>query len=306
MCIRDRSKRCVFPRFYFISDDELLSILASSGARSVHDHMLKMFDNSAQLVFKGASEAIVGVDSQESEHLVFDNAVNADKASVENWLNTVLTETKSTLRNILKAAVFYYPKMDRLDWLKKYHGMITLCGAKVWWTFQIEDAFANVKKGKKGAVKDLSAKLSMQLNELVSEMDKDIDRLYRKKVNTLIIVDVHGRDIVDRFVRDSVMDAREFDWESQLRFYWDKQPDTCILKQCTGTFEYGYEYMGLNGRLVITPLTDRCFMTLTQALTFYLGGAPGGPAGTGKTESVKDLAKAMSCLLYTSPSPRDS
>ncbi len=94
----------------------------------------------------------------------------------------------------------------------------------------------------------------------------------------------------------SILEAREFEWESQLRFYWEKESDLLMVRQCTGQFGFGYEYMGLNGRLVITPLTDRIYLTMTQALSMHLGGAPAGPAGTGKTETVKDLAKAMGLL----------
>lgn len=62
----------------------------------------------------------------------------------------------------------------------------------------------------------------------------------------------------------SILQAQEFEWESQLRFYWEREPDELMVRQCTGAFAYGYEYMGLNGRLVITPLTDRIYLTLTQ------------------------------------------
>jgi dynein heavy chain len=138
-----------------------------------------------------------------------------------------------------------------------------------------------------------NAKQTKDLNDLIDLVRTDLNSLDRKKVNTLIIVDVHARDIVSSFVRDSILDKNEFEWESQLRFYWVNEENDIRIRQCTGEFTYGYEYQGLNGRLVITPLTDRCIMTLTTALSFNLGGAPAGPAGTGKTETVKDLAKSL-------------
>jgi len=286
-----------FPRFYFIPAEELLAILGSSDPKAIQPFLLSLFDNCKRLIFGKGDKQMIGMASDEGEEYDFETPVKPE-GNVEDWMTRVDEEMKATLKLITKKAVFHYAKADRIEWIKEQLGMVALVGTQIWWTFSVEDVFQRGAKDPHAMKNELAAETGA-LNDLIALVREKITPNVRKCVNTLIILDVHARDIVDRFVRDAIRSAKAFEWESQLRFYWDLKQDDIAIRQCTGSFHYCYEYQGLNGRLVITPLTDRCVMTLTTALTFKLGGAPAGPAGTGKTETVKDLAKglALRCLV---------
>ena len=166
---------------------------------------------------------------------------------------------------------------------------------------------------------DFLNKSNQRLEELVLMLQDNLTKLIRITVEALIITDVHGkffnnllklatslklkflvqaRDIASNLKRSNITDLHDFNWMSQLRYYL--VDEKIIVRMVAMSIAYDYEYLGNNGRLVITPLTERCYRTLLGAIQLNLGGAPEGPAGTGKTETSRNLAKvvAKKCMVF--------
>lgn len=290
------TKRLFFPRFYFLSDTELLEILSETkNPLRVQPHMKKCFDGVYRLQFEDSLD-ITAMESPEGEVVPMVRVINPvdAKGAVERWLKEFEQVMRETVLDQTAKALKAYKQMPRSDWVLDWPGQVVLTVAQIYWTQECAKA---IKRGK-AALRSFAEKCETELQYIVMKVRGKLSKLARCTLGSLIVLDAHARDVVHKLIDNDVSDTRDFDWMSQMRYYWDE--NMINVRMITSDVDYGCEYLGNSTRLVITELTDRCYRTLMGAMQLRLGGAPEGPAGTGKTETVKDLAKAVGiqCIVF--------
>ncbi|XP_057583181.1 dynein axonemal heavy chain 14 [Hippopotamus amphibius kiboko] len=295
-------KRMVFPRFYFLSNDELLDILSESrNPESVQPHLVKIFENIKQLLIwkqEIGPPAVMMLISAEGETLVLPKKIRI-RSGVEQWLVNV----EKTMFDVVKKFVvqgvedWYYQKFS--IWVVSHPGQVVLTVSQIMFYNDCIKSF--VSSHSKEEVEKVHACMIRHLEEVAELVVLDTNNSRTKVVlGALLTLYVYCRDIVRDLLLKSIFNAEDFEWTRHLQYKWNEKQKLCYVSQGDASFTYGYEYLGCTPRLVITPLTDRCWLTLTRALHLNLGGCPAGPAGTGKTESVKDLAKSLGkhCVVF--------
>ncbi|KAI1076782.1 cytoplasmic dynein heavy chain, partial [Whalleya microplaca] len=291
-------ERVSFPRFYFVGDEDLLEMIGNSNdTLRIAKHFKKMFAGLTGLVMDDES-IISGFTSKEDEVVRLKNEISLAKVpKINDWLALLENGMKATLAELLAEAIEVYTpifssaeiNVNALkDFMTAFPSQIVVLATQVAWTTAVEQSLNSGGK----TLQALFEQEVRVLRLLAETVLGDLEVIQRKKCEALITECVHQRDVIERLVKLNASTPTHYMWLLQMRYVYVPEGDylqRLHVKMANAKLNYGFEYLGVPDRLVRTPLTDRCFGTLTQALCQRLGGSPYGPAGTGKTESVKAL-----------------
>ncbi|KAK3912297.1 Dynein heavy chain, cytoplasmic [Frankliniella fusca] len=304
-------ERTSFPRFYFVGDEDLLEIIGNSkNIARLQKHFKKMFAGVAAILLNEDNTVITGISSREGEEVRFCSPVSTiEHPKINEWLSLVEKEMRVTLASRLAEAVqdikqFKEGSIDPsayMKWCDKYQAQIVVLAAQILWSEDVESALHQIGNASgdpnMAPLERVLVQVQNTLTVLADSVLQEQPPLRRKKLEHLINEFVHKRTVTRRLIANRISGPKAFEWLCEMRFYFDPR-QTEVLQQLTihmanAKFFYGFEYLGVQDRLVQTPLTDTCYLTMTQALEARLGGSPFGPAGTGKTESVKALGHQL-------------
>ncbi|CAH2063391.1 unnamed protein product, partial [Iphiclides podalirius] len=285
-------KRLVFPRLYFLSDDDLLELLgqatAGAGGREavMQSHLKKLFPGITGVRLGPSGLSITALCSRHEETFQLEHPVDVD-CSVELWLKNLEAEIRSSLKSLALKCI-----LNRDLYSQDPFSLPTqiLCLAQnIRFTKQAERAIASKELHK------LMANVERENVEYSSaEADNEGER---QKRQALILQCSHYTSVVQTLIDNNVTSTDDWLWQKQLRFYLLEAKEI-VAEMGLARISYSYEYLGVDtGQFVRTELADECFLILTQALHLGSMGNPFGPAGTGKTESVKALGGLVGRLV---------
>jgi len=297
-------KRRIFPRFYFVSTSDLLDILSNGNdPAKVNFHTDKIIAAIATLDLEaGATSAdrpsATGFESSVGvENIPLPKPFKIE-GRVEYYMQAIIDQVTNALKECLKTSNANFVKDTTEAWVKREPNQIILTTSLTFFTIKMEQTFTDIAAGDDKAMYKMWQFKIDGLTGLIDLVRTKLTKAERMKIMCLITLDAHSRDISKNLMEGQVNERTQFEWQSQLRFEWRDKENDCYINIVDAEFTYSFEYIGNGGRLVITPLTDRIYVTATQALKLCMGCAPAGPAGTGKTETTKDLAAMMAVCIY--------
>ena len=190
------TKRMAFPRFYFLSNDELLEILSQTrDPQAVQPHMSKCFDAIKKIKFgemRKTRDEINGFLDPSGELVLLSDIVKAE-GPVELWLLNFESMMRGTLYDLCKHAFVMYPQLtedaiNRKQWLWSYPAQVIIAIDQVMWTGNCSYAIARIQDGSdKDAVTRFLEFSLRQIDAMVDLIRTPLDKQQRTLLGALLV-----------------------------------------------------------------------------------------------------------------------
>jgi len=175
-------KRNSFPRFYFISDNDLLFVYGNPDPSAIQERIVRVripneFRNTRRLVFRpiktrsirirrehvlfqifdnikslnyelnDQSHAVTSMTTCNGEVLKFKNDVIV-KNAVDRWMLKVIDQMRKSNRFLIKKAILDLGNTScssgRCGWINSFPESVCLAADNVWWTVEVEHVFNEI------------------------------------------------------------------------------------------------------------------------------------------------------------------
>lgn len=287
-----------FPRFYFISNEDLFKIIGSSSPISaLSAFMVKMYGSIVGIIFEG--DFIKGVISKEDEKLVLKKQIDTLKyPELCEWLSELDMELKHTIASRIFQCYKNLKSFKEVNIaLRKYEFQALLVATNLLFTEKVD----------RGIQTD---NLTLFLDELESvqnhfqqELLSIADILLRRKSKNMLIEIGNYITILQELINRSDSTEMLTLWNNRPRFYLlnSTAAKNELIKievhHCDYVLDYDFEYIGIPDRLIHTNVLSNTSAALLASFKQGYGGCLLGPAGTGKTETIKALGHNLGKMV---------
>ena len=276
--------RNIFPRFYFLSNDELLGIISIQNFLGIRPYINKIFSGDLEIVED--SLLVEGMVSCEGERLKFKTPVESKGKKVFVVLKEIEEMMKLTIReSVERGLTTYKEKASFLEWVVRHEHLAqsvhVVCSIE--WTREVEKRLHSVEE-----LSEYRDQMNREIEELCESVKNDTKSASRELIGYILVRHVRRKDVVEYLM--GVAD-KDLMWRLQFRTYWEQ--GHCYSRCLECTVKHAYEYIGNPPPLVRTPLTHRAYINIMTARKLGIASYPAGPAGVGKTETTRELSRDL-------------
>ncbi|KAG9493712.1 hypothetical protein GDO78_001536 [Eleutherodactylus coqui] len=224
------------------------------------------------------------------------------------WLSNLHSSLRTSLnKKIYEVIADINQGMAIDEWTQKYPTQAAVLGLLYLWTSDFENSVPEIRQNRKAQYRILKkyATMAIKLSTIIAKghwkhMEETISQSQKLKLENMIMQILYLRDVMENILSRKVRETADFDWKRTIRFYL-KEKDGLPKNELSildAHYSYGCEFYGAKTSTIMNPVTEKCFLKISQILQQSNGVILQGDYGDGKTETIKGLSYLLGNFLY--------